>query len=1665
MFKGNTTHPQSARANTAFHASLLTAAVAGALGLSLSASAVAAATVQTGGTLESGWTYYNVAHGGFETDPSDGYINSYAQVQAWEDAAPESLVIQNKFTGSDLSVIQATGPNFTDFSHVIAGQDRWTTISGLMIGSEDSVVLPSGTVDNLSVSVSASDITDPEAFFDFTGVTHVSGVVEFGGSAANIDVLSSLSDAGKEDVGPATIGFHLEGDSGTKATFSAEKVAISAEATGTHAAASALYLVGDRGATAIDFTGSTVELKASSEKDSAMGMFLDAPDGHVPDEDGTGTISFSSNTALNIESTGVGAVGAVASIGTINVGGRADITATAQKEAYGVLGLTYGDITFNGETTISAAATDGAATAVRLDEKFESHDGLFQHLVVGFEPDDLAAKESVTFNGKTTLTASGNEATGIRTNTGTATFNDDLAISLSGEDVQGVDIWYGSSVKIAGDLNITAENFSYANGILLDEGSITVQGATTINLSGMDQTGINADGIFNAEFDDVTINASGNDIHGIYVWSSEPGSTFTVNGDLTINVRQSGEADSISSAIQLDENASLVVNGNTTVSASGNADALHVSMSGSKLSLLGEKSDINGRVYLGVGSVMELAGDVTINGDVDLSGKVLGDSALTINAQNGIVHEDAELSADSITFGSGDFKNYGEVNANSVTLNQGAVVSNLQGFHAPKMILNAGSRYVDWYDLDDEEDAAEFNSGIVSIDGDLLVFAGGEIGAMSKQDGQEMDITGIKLLPDPGSDAENDDSQVRFEAGEYTFDTFEVDAPVFEKGPRLQVTGGTLNLGKLTLTQGDAYLTGGTVNVNTLSVAGGTLVLGSSTGTALLNVSDKLANATTTDITVANNGTLTTNLDAVGFTQTESGYSLAEDVHAVAVEAGGTMRVEGFDGVKLSIADLAALKADLAGTNSDGLLEIVGNVEITDLAINNGEVTVDQVNDLGNITTDALQSATVTGVTDNGVTGSYKAVKLGEGVESLNVQNGALTLNGSAEGGHLVADSTGENAAGIVVTDQVATIGRADKGNKGTLESLTLEKDAMVNVVGTNEAVFSLGTVSTTEEATGSNTLNVLGAKAEATEIGGEVAVNVGSSDVAGHVDVAKLTTSGLIFLDPAWKGDDEISDGSFLTAEDVGADGKLNAQIVIGQNSTVAIGATKDEAVQAFADTELKYGQDGVTAVFYAKKAFALSDTGAIRVDGSITEAPDSVPAGSFTVAANGLFMADAQAAAEGPVVTAVTIKFDEGSHIRVVGLSDDNLTGTLMTATSTEEGAISIDQSVIDDAKDSGIYSLDLTTEGGKISYVATEVAAADAFPTFEGTAFLEALREVGLDEDSADRTHAFLSRLNYHNGMTAAEASDIGNQAMALAATSGVYNVALDASKLMNKSVDGRMSIANGLVRGEGAMVWADVLATTNEAKSLYGDSGYDVDLYGGVLGADVGLGNGKVIGAALTVGTGDGGSKGAAFDVDNDADFVGFSVYGSHRLGDFNGKVDIGWMHTTSDLSATAFGVKLDDEVTADVWTVGIGGEYLFNVGSINIVPHVGIRWTRLDVDGYTGAFKTDDDTMDIFTAPIGVAFSGNIDAGGWKLAPKVDLSIVPSFGDDDATSKVRWGNVKETIKTQVVDDAPFQASLGIDAQNGNWTIGAAYELGIGGDDRTDNMFKLKASYAF
>ena len=340
---------------------------------------------------------------------------------------------------------------------------------------------------------------------------------------------------------------------------------------------------------------------------------------------------------------------------------------------------------------------------------------------------------------------------------------------------------------------------------------------------------------------------------------------------------------------------------------------------------------------------------------------------------------------------------------------------------------------------------------------------------------------------------------------------------------------------------------------------------------------------------------------------------------------------------------------------------------------------------------------------------------------------------------------------------------------------------------------------------------------------------------------------------------------------------------------------------------------------------------------------------------------------------------------------------------------------------------------------------------------------------DAASSDAQIAMLTQFSQAvNGMTSMGEFKAASQALEEGSNSavlgGAYNAALDAGEQFNKALDRRMTVANGLNRAEGFTLWADVIGTSNQAKKLYGNSGYDLDLYGGVLGGDYTFAQyDATLGAALTVGTGSGGSKGTATSIDNDVDFVGFSVYGNKRCPIVNSKFDLGYMQTKNDISAANSMGNWSSDVKAKALTFGFGVELPTTVGIVNVTPHAGIRYTRLDVEGRDGLFGTDDDKLNVFQAPLGVTFSGAFETSGWNLAPTFDLSVVPAFGDKDATTK--YNGLTTEVITRVVDSSPVQATLGLSAQKDAFTFGINYTLGAGSDERQNHSFNANVRYTF
>ena len=298
---------------------------------------------------------------------------------------------------------------------------------------------------------------------------------------------------------------------------------------------------------------------------------------------------------------------------------------------------------------------------------------------------------------------------------------------------------------------------------------------------------------------------------------------------------------------------------------------------------------------------------------------------------------------------------------------------------------------------------------------------------------------------------------------------------------------------------------------------------------------------------------------------------------------------------------------------------------------------------------------------------------------------------------------------------------------------------------------------------------------------------------------------------------------------------------------------------------------------------------------------------------------------------------------------------------------------------------------------------------------------------------------------------------NAATNMAALGGAFTTALD----INDQVTAAVSRRTSAQRTEGFTPWVDVFGTTNEAKRLYGNgAGYEADIYGAVLGFDYTAACGGTLGVAFNVGQADGNSVGSGAKVDNDADFYGVSIYGAQTFGDFNVKADLGYTQVSNDLSTNNVLGSYKESLDANVFTFGLGTEYLAKFGALNVTPHAGIRLSRIDMDD--SKYGADYDAMTVYQLPLGVAFSGNFDVNGWKLAPMVDLSVVPAFGDKDAVATYTGGiqNV-----TRVVDTNPIQATLGVSAQNGAWTFGLNYGLTAGGDDRMNNAFNANLRYSF
>ena len=696
--------------------------------------------------------------------------------------------------------------------------------------------------------------------------------------------------------------------------------------------------------------------------------------------------------------------------------------------------------------------------------------------------------------------------------------------------------------------------------------------------------------------------------------------------------------------------------------------------------------------------------------------------------------------------------------------------------------------------------------------------------------------------------------------------------------------------------------------------------------------------------------------------------------------------------------------------------------------------------------------ATALTVADNGVlTVSQKGV-----ADNTLVNVDTLTIG---KGAQLTAGITGD---AVAASDNAP----AQPATYGEIKAGTLTVNGKLDASNSTVTVTS-GATFTGDVASTVKTLSISGAT---------TTVSVGTKTAAGKLVVGDVSGDGKIFADPAFV--DGVSQSHSTVAV-----GKVSATntVVAGQNSVVAVGFKDTAAADAafaktgfvLADTTAENAPaNAVNSVLYVQgtkdaNGGHVSATGkfaATNESGSTTYSGQGVQ-----INAGSLLVVDASTVDATYGNTAVfsgAVNVDKGAKVYLANVVNGNTIKLSDSATAKLNGDVYFEGDLLLNGQTSGstvtIKSADLKTLKSEFGDVAGIDAAWGMF-------------DEGANLNNNSKSAAFNKWLYTSTSSAGVASGDrvdtvrlnkIAADVASLGATTGVQTMTMDAVNQMGETVADRVSLLTQ--RAAGVNVWAAANGGMFEAKSLFDGAGYESDIYSGVLGVDYQFACNAVLGAALTIGTADTDNKNSTVKASTDSDLVGFSVYASKTFADVLGvSADIGYLTASNDVTANGYGQAWKFSQDTDAFTIGLRTEVLAEVGAVKLVPHIGIRYTALSTDGFEAGYKTEIDDQNIFQMPVGVTVSGDFQTGDWTVAPKFDLSFVPTFGDKDADLKlgITGVNATDDLAVRVIDSNPVQATLGVNATNGAWGFGLNYKLGVGSDDRMNNTFNVNVRYAF
>ena len=357
---------------------------------------------------------------------------------------------------------------------------------------------------------------------------------------------------------------------------------------------------------------------------------------------------------------------------------------------------------------------------------------------------------------------------------------------------------------------------------------------------------------------------------------------------------------------------------------------------------------------------------------------------------------------------------------------------------------------------------------------------------------------------------------------------------------------------------------------------------------------------------------------------------------------------------------------------------------------------------------------------------------------------------------------------------------------------------------------------------------------------------------------------------------------------------------------------------------------------------------------------------------------------------------------------------------------------------------------TKDKELAKQLTDAGIINADGTVKATA-------VGMNRDENGVLYYTPSNELFNRIMDGTTAGVDAETAARLADFGGVAQAALRAGNTTSDAIAARMGVGvNGTVtfaaNGQGSGMWVTPVYKTADSDSFGADSvdyGTDMNLYGVAVGADVSVMENVSAGVMFNVGSGDADGQGLGSNVKNDFDYYGFGAYMGYTMGAASVVADVSW--TTVDNSVegqTGLGT-LAASIDSSALSLGVTGKYAMDFGGVNVTPHAGLRFTRIDQDDYSVGNGTDvfaqysSNSMNVFSVPVGVTVEKEYTFDAWSVKPAFDLTLTGNFGDDETSGTVDWegiSNLSTDIKSEFVDTFTYSTAIGVAAQNGNFGMG-------------------------